>query len=119
MNDGTDVLLEIDWQGARSIRRSHPTARSIFILPPSRAALRERLVARAGDDLHVIEARMKAAVSEMSHYGEYEFLLINDDFEHAQEEFTIIVRACRLSTENQRRALGPSLENLIASTDAI
>lgn len=119
MNDGTDVLLEIDWQGARSIRRSHPQARSIFILPPSQAALRERLVARARDELDVIDDRMKAAVSEMSHYGEYEFLIVNDDFEQAQEELSIIVRACRLSTENQRRELGQSLNKLIASGDAI
>jgi guanylate kinase len=118
-SNGVDVLLEIDWQGARSIRKSHPLARSIFILPPSLAALRERLVGRAGDEPHVIEDRMNAAVSEMSHYAEYEFLVINDDFEQAQDEFTTIVRACRLSTENQKRALAGSLEKLIASAEQI
>jgi guanylate kinase len=118
-NQGTDVLLEIDWQGARSIRRSHPDTRSIFILPPSNMTLRERLIGRAGDDPQVIEQRMQAAVGEMSHYEEYEFLIINDDFERASQEFAVIVRACRLSTENQKRTLGVALNKLIASEDSI
>jgi guanylate kinase len=119
LDNGVDLLLEIDWQGARSIRQSHPRARSIFILPPSDAALRERLLGRAGDDPDVIEKRMQAAVSEMSHYAEYEFLLINDDFERTLDEFCVIIRACRLSTDSQRARLASILDQLIASAATI
>ena len=119
LDNGIDLLLEIDWQGARSIRQSHPRARSIFILPPSDAALRERLLGRAGDDPDVIEKRMQAAVSEMSHYGEYEFLLINDDFERTLDEFCVIIRACRLSTDSQRARLASTLDELMASAVTI
>ena len=119
LDNGFDLLLEIDWQGARSIRQSHPRARSIFILPPSGAALRERLLGRAGDDPDVIEKRMQAAVSEMSHYAEYEFLLINDDFERTLDEFCVIIRACRLSTDSQRVRLASTLDQLMASAVTI
>lgn len=119
LDNGTDLLLEIDWQGARRIRETYPGSVSIFVLPPSEAALRERLVGRAGDEAVVIEQRMQAARSEMSHFAEYEFLLVNDDFDVALEELCAIVRACRLKTALRRRALGPDLARLIASGDAV
>jgi guanylate kinase len=119
LDSGTDLLLEIDWQGARSICRTHPRARTIFILPPSATALRERLIGRGRDDAQVVEERMRAASNEMSHFNEYEFLLVNDDFDRTLDELSVIVRACRLNTESQRRRLSPDIENLIASEGAI
>ena len=85
LGTGTDLVLEIDWQGARIVRESFPSNVSIFVLPPSEAVLRERLVLR-GDDPNVIERRMRAALGEMSHYAEYDYLLVNDDFETALQE---------------------------------
>ena len=94
--EGQDVILEIDWQGARLVRELLPQAVSIFILPPSRAALGERLRNRGQDDSAVIERRMRDAISEMSHYGEYDYLVINDVFATAQEELAAIMRSHRL-----------------------
>lgn len=115
LDAGVDLLLDIDWQGARIIRQAYPDAISIFILPPSEAALRERLVGRGDERPTVIEERMRSANSEMSHFEEYEFLLINDDFERALDELGGIIGACRLKTASQRRHLGPDLGGLIAS----
>ncbi|MDP6183323.1 MAG: guanylate kinase [Gammaproteobacteria bacterium] len=119
LDNGIDLMLEIDWQGARNVRRVFPEAVSIFILPPSKEVLRERLIGRGGDNLQVIEQRMEAAMSEMSHFGEYEFLVINDDFDQALEEVCAIVTACRLKTAVQRRRLRPNLAGLMASADAL
>ncbi len=119
LSNGTDLLLEIDWQGARSIRRAFPNAVSIFILPPSTAALRERLIERGGDDPRVIEQRMQAAIGEISHFCEYEFLLVNKDFDKALEELCAIIHACRLKTAIQRQRLGPDLGGLIAPANAL
>lgn len=104
---GDDVLFEIDWQGARRIRELDHEAISIFILPPSFAELRRRLEGRGGDKPEVIEQRMRAAAAEMSHYREYQYLVINDDFTRALEDLAAIVRATRLLTERQRRNRGP------------
>jgi len=101
---GRDVILEIDWQGARQVRQAVPGAVGIFVLPPSRAALAERLQGRGQDDASVIARRMADAVGEMSHYGEYDFLVINDAFETALADLAAIVRARRLTLERQRRA---------------
>ena len=98
---GQDVILEIDWQGARLVRELMPQAVSIFILPPSRAALGERLRDRGQDDATVIERRMRDAVSEMSHYDEYDYLVINDVFATALEELAAIMRSRRLRLEAQ------------------
>jgi len=95
---GQDVILEIDWQGARQVREKMPRAVSIFILPPSRDELERRLASRGTDDHHVVAARMREAVSEMSHYGEYDYLVINDDFTTALEELRALVIAHRLRT---------------------
>lgn len=93
---GSDVIVEIDWQGAQQIRRSFPGSVGIFILPPSRAILRERLQARKQDDGNVIERRMQAAADEISHYSEYDFVVINDRFEAALADLRAIMRAARL-----------------------
>ena len=94
--DGTDVILEIDWQGARLVREACPQAIGIFILPPSREALRERLRGRGQDSEEIIDRRMAQAVSEMSHYAEYEYLVINDVFETALDDLAAIIRSLRL-----------------------
>jgi guanylate kinase len=101
LSEGRDVILEIDWQGARQVREMMPDCRSIFILPPSRHELQARLSGRGQDGPEVIERRMADAISEMSHYGEYDFLVINDDFETALAELCAIVTTHRLSTPHQ------------------
>jgi guanylate kinase len=88
---GKSVLLDIDWQGARSIKARMPQAVSVFILPPSRAALRERLVKRGQDSMEVIDRRMREATAEMSHYGEFDHVVVNDDFELALADLRAIL----------------------------
>jgi len=83
LRSGLDVILEIDWQGARQVRARAPEVCSIFILPPSRETLRQRLEQRGQDDAAVIERRMRDAVTEISHYDEFDYLVVNDDFERA------------------------------------
>ena len=92
---GLDVILEIDWQGARQVRALMPDSSSIFILPPSREALRQRLAGRAQDSIEVIERRMAAALDELSHYAEFDYLVINDDFAAALEALRAILIAHR------------------------
>ena len=111
---GQDVLLEIDWQGAALVRDVHPEAVSIFIVPPSQEALRERLQGRAQDDPEVIESRLAEARTEMQHYDEFDYLVVNDNFAVALEELRAIVLAerCRVSTRAARNsALIASLLN--------
>jgi guanylate kinase len=93
-----DLVLEIDWQGARQVRKRFPEAVSIFILPPSPQDLRERLNARGQDSEEVIQGRMREAVSEMSHYAEFDYLVINDIFDAALSELDCILRSQRLRT---------------------
>jgi guanylate kinase len=88
---GHDVLLDIDWQGARQVRDSMPDSRSIFILPPSLEALHRRLAERAQDSPQVIRRRMRDARSEISHWDEFDFVVINDDFEHTIKELQSII----------------------------
>jgi guanylate kinase len=90
--DGFDVLLDIDWQGARQIRASFPAARTIFILPPSLQELRRRLVGRGQDSEAVIARRMQAARAEISHAGEFDYLVVNDDFDQALADLHAIIR---------------------------
>lgn len=92
---GLDVILEIDWQGARQVRAQMPDSSSIFILPPSREALRQRLTCRGQDSAEVIERRMTAALDELSHYVEFDYLVINDDFAIALDALRAIVIAHR------------------------
>jgi guanylate kinase len=99
--DGRDVILEIDWQGARQVRKLIQDSLSIFILPPSRQALRERLENRGQDDEQVIQRRMQDAVNEMSHYAEFDYLVVNDVFEEALQDLKCIFSANRLRQVRQ------------------
>ena len=112
---GNDVILEIDWQGARLIREQLPEAVSIFILPPSRDALQQRLQDRGQDDDVIIARRMRDAISEMSHYDEYDYIVINDDFDEARDELASILRSRRLRLPVQRRRQAALLAALLAS----
>ncbi len=96
-----DVLLEIDWQGAQQVRRLMRGVVSIFILPPSFEALRARLVGRGQDSEKVIAQRLAAAREEMSHGAEFEYAIINDDFDRAARDLTSIIRAERLKFPRQ------------------
>ena len=95
LEEGRDIILEIDWQGARQVRKVFPSCHSIFILPPSLDALRNRLGQRGQDSEEVIERRMRESQDEISHWGEFVFLVINDDFEQALRELRTIIRFCR------------------------
>lgn len=101
---GKDVILEIDWQGAQQVRSRTDDALSIFILPPSKAALEQRLTGRGQDSDEIIQRRMRDAQSEMSHYPEYDYVVINDDFAVALEELKSIFQSqrLRLATQQQR-----------------
>ncbi|NJM12071.1 MAG: guanylate kinase [Synechococcaceae cyanobacterium SM1_2_3] len=99
LQNDQDVILEIDWQGAQQVREQMPESASIFILPPSRDALRQRLTGRNQDSAEVIDRRMAAALDELSHYAEFDYLVINDEFATALDELRAIVIAQR-----QRRA---------------
>ncbi len=101
LSDGLDVILESDWPGAQQVKRLLPDSRAIFIVPPSRAALEERLNNRGQDDSEVIARRMAEAVAEMSHYVESDYLVVNDDFEVALAELKAIIRSQRLATPAQ------------------
>ncbi len=101
---GRDLVLEIDWQGARRIRDLFPAAISVFIMPPSIDELRRRLEQRNEDGAEVIARRMEAAREEMAHYKEYQYLVVNDDFARASADLAAIVRVARLSTIRQQAA---------------
>ena len=111
--EGLDLILEIDWQGAQQVRRLMPQAQSIFILPPSQEALRHRLNNRGQDSEEIIERRMREAVSEMSHYVEYDYVVINDQFSHALEDLKAIFRARQLRQGSQQKRHAELLERLL------
>lgn len=111
---GQDVILEIDWQGARQVKQLMPEALSIFILPPSKAALRQRLTSRGQDDETVIAQRMAQAENEMSHYGEADYLIINDDFAKALGDLKAILTAAHLRREAQQRSNQALLDALLS-----
>jgi guanylate kinase len=115
---GHDVVLEIDWQGARQVRAALPGCRSIFILPPSREALRQRLIARATDSPAVIERRLADAVADMSHWQEFEYVVVNDDFDRAVEALAAIVAGRGEALAAGRPELAPVLANLLDFTTA-
>ncbi|MDB5761776.1 MAG: guanylate kinase [Herminiimonas sp.] len=104
MKAGTDVLLEIDWQGAQQVKKQFPNAVGIFILPPSIAALEERLKKRGQDDRQVITRRILAAGGEIAHAPEFEYVIINQEFATALSELTAIVKAtrCRFAQQAAR-----------------
>jgi len=111
---GQDVILEIDWQGARQTRRLFPDAVAIFILPPSREVLEKRLRARGQDSEAVIARRMQEARSDISHYKEYDYLLVNDDFQQAVADLQSIIRARSLRREVQEKTLHDLLSSLLS-----
>ncbi len=92
LRQGKNIILDIDWQGAHAIKEKMPDSVSIFILPPSRGVLEERLKSRGQDTPEVIERRMREAVSEMSHYPEFDHVVVNDDFSAAVNDLKAIIR---------------------------
>lgn len=110
---GWDVILEIDWQGARQVREKVPAAVGIFILPPSLAALQERLTGRGQDEPAVIERRMAQATNEMSHYEQADYLVINNQFEAALRDLKAIFRAHKLDLGSQKRRHANLLHELL------
>jgi len=111
---GKDVILEIDWQGAEQVKKQVSPTKSIFILPPSLETLLQRLTSRGQDDQAIIEGRMQQARSEISHYGEADYLIINDDFEVALNDLRAVFRAVRLEQTQQQRNNGRLLQDLLA-----
>jgi guanylate kinase len=111
---GHDLLLEIDWQGAQQVRQRFPEALTLFILPPSRETLIDRLHKRGQDDEAVIAKRTAKAVEEMSHHSEYDYLIVNDDFEQALSDIKTVVHAERLRTRQQRVRLRALLVELLS-----
>lgn len=113
LRQGQDVILEIDWQGAQQVRKAMPNV-GIFILPPSREILLERLRGRGQDSAEVIARRTAEAITEISHYNEYDYLVLNDQFDQALNELHAIFLAQRLRYGQQTLRLKPVLDNLLA-----
>lgn len=111
---GIDVFLDIDWQGARQICQKHPNVKTIFILPPSRAELEKRLFRRGQDSAETIAKRMAEAISEMSHYNEFDYVIVNDDFQTALGELKSILTAERLKLETQTLRHKQLIEQLLS-----
>jgi guanylate kinase len=111
---GIDVFLDIDWQGAEQVKKIMPEAIGVFILPPSKAELERRLTGRGQDSSEVISARMAQAVSEMSHYNEYDFVIINDNFEQALTDLKSIIFSQRLTCASQCHTHNDMLVDLLA-----
>ena len=110
---GKDVVLEIDWQGARQIRQLMSDCMSIFVLPPTLQALADRLRSRGQDSDEIIEKRMKEAVSEMTHYAEFDYIVINDDFDTALQELASIFTSNRMLLVNQLQRHADLLAQLL------
>jgi guanylate kinase len=113
---GVDVILEIDWQGARQIRQWQPACVGVFILPPSRQALLQRLQDRKTDSAEIVARRMRDAVNEMRHFAEYDYLVVNDDFATAQAELRGIILSQRLRLPRQQQVQAELLRALLAET---
>ncbi|MFJ9991074.1 guanylate kinase [Pseudomonas putida] len=113
LDQGFDLILEIDWQGAQQVRKLMPEALSIFILPPSQEALRQRLDGRGQDSEEIIAGRMKEAVSEMVHYNEFDYVIVNDDFEDALEDLKSVFRSNRLLLKKQQQRHDALLKQLV------
>lgn len=114
LQQGIDIFLDIDWQGARQIKAMNPKVISVFILPPSVEALRERLIGRGKDSDEIINARMRQAVSEMSHYREFDYLIVNDKFDLALRDLISIVNGQTLTLGNQSVRHSELLKHLLA-----
>jgi len=114
LTQGHDVLLEIDWQGAQQVRRAMPECVSIFVLPPARQALAERLARRATDTAEVIRRRLADAATDMSHYDEFDYVVVNDDFDRAVADLKRIVDGNGEDLKSGRTELKPLLGELLA-----
>ena len=114
LEKGLDVLLEIDWQGARQVRQRIPEAKSIFILPPSKKALEMRMRNRGQDSEQVIAQRLAAAREEMSHFHEFDYVVVNEYFDQAVQEVTAIFSAQRLQLDQQRVRHAALIEHLLS-----
>jgi len=110
---GQDVLLEIDWQGAQQIRRAMPECRSIFVLPPSREALEQRLRGRGTDSDEVIARRLRDSIADLSHWSEFDYIVINDDFGRATEDLEAIVTGQGEHLRRDRAALQALIAKLL------
>jgi guanylate kinase len=113
---GSDVILEIDWQGAQQVRAAMPDAQTIFILPPSREALEERLRSRNTDSEEVIQRRLRDAVHDMSHWREFDYVVVNDDFERAVADLVAIVERRGDPLRRDRADLKELLARLLGAT---
>ena len=114
LDAGQDVLLEIDWQGAQQIRRTLPECRSIFVLPPSRAALEQRLRGRGTDSDEVIARRLRDSLADLSHWGEFDYIVVNDDFDRATGELEAIVTGQGEHLRRNRAELRELLARLLS-----
>lgn len=112
---GTDVVLEIDWQGARQVRAALPECITIFILPPSRDALKDRLTQRRTDSAEVIARRLEDAVDDMSHASEFDYVVVNDRFDRAVADLATIVAGRGEALRKDRESLRPLLRALLAA----
>jgi guanylate kinase len=111
---GHDVILEIDWQGAQQVRKAQPDCKTVFILPPSRVELETRLRNRKTDSDQVIERRLRDAVADMSHYAEFDYVIVNDEFEAAVAQLLAILRGGGTEYGAKRSGLAPLLADLLA-----
>ena len=115
LSEGHDVLLEIDWQGARQVRAALPQCVSVFVLPPARLELAQRLARLATDSPEVIARRLADAAADMSHYGEFDYVVVNDDFERAVAELERIIAGHGEELRSDRPQLAPLLKELLAA----
>ncbi|HEX4024744.1 MAG TPA: guanylate kinase [Steroidobacteraceae bacterium] len=111
---GREMVLEIDWQGAQQVRRVMPDCVTIFILPPSRTALQQRLQARRTDSPEIIARRLADAVTDMSHYREFDYVVVNDHFEQAVLDLMAILDGNGQALRADRPALGPLVGQLLS-----
>jgi guanylate kinase len=112
---GHPVMLEIDWQGARQVRAAMPGARTIFVLPPTRAELEKRLRARASDSAAVVERRLRDAVGDTSHWDEFDYVIVNEEFDAAVRDLQSILSARGEALRSARPALRPLITQLLAA----
>jgi len=111
---GQDVILEIDWQGAQQVRRALPTCVSIFVLPPSRSALAARLARRATDSAEIIARRLADAAADMAHYRDFDYVVVNDDFDRTVGELRRIIAGGGEALRSDRPQLKALLAELLA-----
>lgn len=116
LDRGNDVILEIDWQGARQIRAAMPDCRSVFILPPSRAELERRLRSRGTDSEDVVQRRLRDAAGDISHWAEFDYVVVNDRFEQGLQDLAAIIDQGGDALRSGRPELQPLIANLLAGS---